>query len=262
MEKKKIICRARSKRNGIVFYSNTFPLIGSETFRDDAGKLHSQIIPVSFDKQEQVKQMKDDGEITRIREILAFDSILVTLCLLSRDFWFVFAAIHFSIFVSFDFLRFVKFAYQMKSKKGKERSTAKFHAAEHMVINAYEKLQRIPTFDEVKVSSRFSKNCGSKEILYRISNYMLISLIIAFVTRWNGFYYFWLAIIISISMGIAYSKGWLRFLQVFITTPPSDSEIELAIEGIKEFEKMEEKLNHEGEISKEIPFPYDTPFLF
>ena len=43
-------------------------------------------------------------------------------------------------------------------------------------------------------------------------------------------------------MIIANYKGWLKFLQVFITTPPSDSEIELAIEGIKNFEKMEEKL--------------------
>ena len=42
-------------------------------------------------------------------------------------------------------------------------------------------------------------------------------------------------------------KGWLRFLQILITTPPTNSEIEVAVEGIKFFEKMEEKISSNEE---------------
>ena len=45
----------------------------------------------------------------------------------------------------------------IRTKNGKERAHARYHAAEHMVINAYYKLQRVPTIEETKESSRFSK---------------------------------------------------------------------------------------------------------
>ena len=153
----------------------------------------------------------------------------------------------FSIFVSFDFFLFVEVVYKTKSKNVKNRAIAKFHSAEHMVINVYTKLQRIPTFDEVKKSSRFSKICGSRKNLFKISYYTLLSLVIVFATGCNGFVYFGLVIIISIFMAIAEYNGWLIFLQAFITMPPSDSEIKLAIEGVKAFEEMEEKLKNRKE---------------
>lgn len=249
MEERKFVGEARSKKNGIVFYSNTFPLIGSETFRDDCGTIHSRIIPVRSDEFiEYLGTLDEKGNSFNKWKVIAFDIILASICLLSGNLWFVIASIYFSILVSFDLFRFIRVAYQMKSKKGKESSTARFHAAEHMVINAYEKLQRVPTFDEVKKSSRFLKECGSSKILYKISSYTLMSLIIAFVAEWNIYIYFLLVIIIPIFMAIANKKRWLRFLQVFVTEIPSDSEIELAIEGIKAFERMEEKLNDEDDI--------------
>ena len=126
------------------------------------------------------------------------------------------------------------------------------------VINAYERLQIIPTFDEVKASSRFSKNCGSRKIIFKITIDTLISLAMAFGAGWNGLVYLLLLIFIIIFMAIAEHKGWLRFLQVFITTEPSDSEI--AIEAIKAFKKMEEKLNSKDEFSMMLTLPSDLPF--
>lgn len=42
---KKHIMHALSSKNGIIFYSNSFPLICSKTFRDSSGQIHSIVIP-------------------------------------------------------------------------------------------------------------------------------------------------------------------------------------------------------------------------
>lgn len=136
--------------------------------------------------------------------------------------------------------------YEMKSKKGKERAHARYHAAEHMVINAYYKLQRVPTIEETKESSRFSKICGSREIICRIWTYSLASLEMAFIASKSAIVYFVIFIGTIYFSNLAKRKGWLRFLQIFITTSPSDEEIEVAVEGIKYFEKMEEQLSKES----------------
>lgn len=265
MEERKYISEARSKKNGIVFYSNICPMIGTETFRDDSGTIHSRIILANLDKFiDYLGILNEKDKSFNKRIAIVFDAILISLCLLlSKNLCTVLAAIYFSVLASFDFFRFVEVVYQMKSKKGKERSTARFHAAEHMVINAYEKLQRVPTFDEVKKSSRFSKECGSRNIINKLCFYTLISLTIAFAAKLNSLVYCILIISIFIFTVISKYTGWLRFMQVFITTPPSDSEIELAIEGVKAFEKMEEKLNNKDEIIIVSNFPIlPPPFLF
>lgn len=134
----------------------------------------------------------------------------------------------------------------IRTKKGKERAHARYHAAEHMVINAYYKLQRVPTIEETKESSRFSKNCGSREIICRIWTYSLASLEMAFIASKSAIVYFVIFIGTIYFSNLAKRKGWLRFLQIFITTSPSDEEIEVAVEGIKYFEKMEEQLSKES----------------
>lgn len=243
MKEKKFIAKAKSNENGIIFYSHIYPFIGYETFRDDSGQIQSRIISTHLEQFiTHVEPMNKKEETFDKWNVVIFDIILIGICILLRNFWFVFAATHFSITVSFDLFEFIQISYQMKSKKGKYRSKAKFHAAEHMIANAYQKLQRVPTLDELKTFSRFYKKCGSRKVLIKISTYTLISLAIAFVANWNSLIYCLLIILIAIFMIIAERKGWLSFLQVFITNIPSDSELEVAIEGIKNFEKMEEKI--------------------
>lgn len=45
---------------------------------------------------------------------------------------------------------FIEFVYDIKSKRGNNRMAGKYHAAEHMAINAYEKLHRVSQLDEIK----------------------------------------------------------------------------------------------------------------
>ena len=45
MKTKRSIERGYATNNGIVFYSQGFPIICSETYRDDLGKIKTRIIP-------------------------------------------------------------------------------------------------------------------------------------------------------------------------------------------------------------------------
>lgn len=242
---KKCIMRARSCLNGIVFYSNSFPLICSKTFRDSSGQIYSIVI-----SEESISRLETlNGEKPRLKKwhvfaaISVFDIFLISFCFFIKNVFLVALSIYFSLFVSFDLLGLILSSYLMKSKNGSLVSLAKFHAAEHMAINAYEQLQRIPALDEIKSFSLFSKDCGFMLIMHRIVTHLSVIILLLFAIGGNmSAYYFALAIIPAF-MIIAWHKGFFKFLQVFVTTPPTDNELEVAIEGLKKFEEMEEALN-------------------
>lgn len=239
MEKNYNVC-ARSKRNGIIFYSQKCSLFGSETFQDESGKIQTRIV---FDNYKDYLKDKSQKKNLHSKYVaLIFNIMLLTICLLSENIWFIIAAGQFSLFVSFELFEFIEKSYQRKSKKGNAKSIARYHSAEHMVINCYEKLKRIPTFEEVKKASRFHKRCESSANINNIVMNLLLSLSTAFVANWSIIFDLSLCIHILIFRLFADKKGWLRFLQVFVIAKPSDEDIELAIEGIKNYEKMEEDL--------------------
>lgn len=149
----------------------------------------------------------------------------------------------------------------MKSKKGNAKSIARYHSAEHMVINCYEKLKRIPTFEEVKNASRFHKRCGSRMYINNMVMHLLLSLSYAFVANWNVIFHLSLCILILIFRLFADKEGWLRFLQVFVTAKPSDEDIELAIEGIKNYEKMEKVFQDDSDLIEMFNMPPSGIFI-
>lgn len=190
-----------------------------------------------------------NGEKRRIKNwhvfavLTTFDILLISFCLLIKNFFLVALSIYFSLFVSFDFFNLILSSYLMKSKNGSLVSLAKFHSAEHMAVNAYEQLQRIPTLGEIKRFSRFSKDCGFMLIIHRIVTHLSVIILLLFAIGGNMLAYSFALAIIPTFMVIAWRKGWFEFLQVLVTTPPTDNELEVAIEGLKKFEEMEEALN-------------------
>lgn len=249
MKKSKYIRGAYSKKNGIVFYSNTIPLISCETFRDESGEIQSRIVLTALVQNYDVEE--NEKTVTFIKkEIVMFDTILIGIAMLLKNINAIFGAIYFSLFVSKDFFDFIKTIYQFKSKKGKQYSRCTFHAAEHMAINAYESLQRIPTLDEAKKYSRFSKGCGSNQVLFKVIRFTTLSVLIVLGGIMNPRSYLITVALIFTFMIIAYKKSWIIFLQVFFTNVPSDSELEVAIEGIRNFEAMEERFNGPNGISE------------
>ena len=240
MEEKKRMGTARSRNNGILFCSNICPFWGIEATVNESGEIQALFVSVPEHDSNIAKIIFKRNDLWKI---VAFDVLLVMLSLLAKSFLVTFAAIYFSIMVSLKLFIFVRLAYESKSKNGKLHSFAKFHAAEHMVVNAYNKYQRVPTFEEVKKSSRFNKDCGSNLIMCDIVLGLSISINDAIIgIIGNVFIEFILLFImmcITLIVIIGGRKGWLKFFQYFITTPPTDKEIEVAIEGVKTFEKME-----------------------
>ena len=103
----------------------------------------------------------------------------------------------------------------MKSKNGKERAAARYHAAEHKVINAYKTLQRIPKVQEVRKASRFSSECGSNEIFAETFLFLVINVSIIFLFIFNSLNSFIILAAACLIAKILGDNAFLRFLQIF-----------------------------------------------
>lgn len=264
MEKNKFIINARSKKNGIVFYSNIFPFIGMEAILDDSENIQTNVVDQGLEKFIDYLGILHEGETKPNKKwIIIFDAAIlflsIILSVIFKNFGFVLGAIYFSVFVSIDLYSFVNGAIRLKKKGKNGYSIAKFHGAEHKVLNAYERLQRIPTLEEAKKYSRFSRLCGSRSKIYRMFMFTLLTVAIVLHIICSFNYIIYLSIVFAIVgiIIIAEKHGLLNFFQVFVTSKPGDKEINLAIEGLKQFEILEDRLENGEEISFTMNVPKD-----
>lgn len=241
MSESKTNVKTRAKNNGIVFYSNKYPFVGSETYFDGSGKIQSKLVPIQHESYLGI--LYDKGNKVNKKKVFIFNIVLmlfsVIVCSFTQNFGLIIAAVYFSAFVSIDFFDIIKISYSMKAKKGKNHSTAKFHAAEHMVLNAYEKFHRIPTLEEAKKCSRFYKNCESSITLAWCFIFCIIIIVMATIFPYKIF------ICLIILLLLPLLLPYLTFLQFIVTSKPCDDEIKLAIEGLRQFENMEERFEKE-----------------
>lgn len=129
--------------------------------------------------------------------------------------------------------------------------TCKFHSAEHMLINAYSDLGRVPTLEELKKYTRFNKYCGG--------NVGVIMVIMLILMLWCTFTYTLLqsSIILVCSLIVLLffrQLGLLNFVQLITTIKPTNKELELAIEAALYWEECEDEYEAEDnyEIDKSI----------
>lgn len=232
---------ARSKRNGIVFYSKTLDKLGLEAYYDENGKIQTRNIHTSANDFDDFLEMlycekKISNKIIYVINVFIF-LLGAILFILLKNYGFFGAAI---LFVTFSekIFNFINFSISVKSKNSEDYSLGKFHSAEHMVCKAYEKLKRIPTLDEAKKYSRFHKRCGSK---ITISNFFfIIALTCCFPFLFLSAKYLILLVIVALIFYANNNFNILRVLQILITNKATEKELLLAIEGIKAFEIMEE----------------------
>lgn len=114
-------------------------------------------------------------------------------------------------------------------------NTHKFHAAEHMIVNAYSKLHRIPYLDELREYSRFYTYCGTN--IFTIILIHCIFLLIYLLLKLD----FILCYILILTFDTLLLLGLLNFVQVFTTEPPTDRELKVALEGLKVWLENEQK---------------------
>ncbi len=243
-EKKKISC-ARSKENGIVFYSNKVPVLCYEAYLDKKGEIQTRLLPSKISEwKDYCGMFITVSDEHRKNFIKCLKGILLVFAILSiiatKNFSIALGLVYFSFLAVEDVVDFGIAAFEIK--RGSLKSTGRFHSAEHMAIAAYKKYQRVPTMEEVKKSSRLDKECGSRIIIDPIMLLILLVMIMCSCAYISLFAYFALAAIFIVFVIIEKRYNFFRVFQVLVTNKPTDKELEVALAGIKMFEEMETQL--------------------
>ena len=147
------------------------------------------------------------------------------------------------IFLIFGGQHVISLIRSMVKIRLKKKGLTRYHGAEHMSIAAYMDLNRVPTIQEVKKYSVFSEYCGSMHLINKAVKPICLSAVTLFLpydmsTIRRILIYFAILSLINFIQ----KRGWFKYLQVLFIDKPTDREIEVAIEGIKEFEKMEDSI--------------------
>ena len=232
---------ASSEKDGIVFYSNRIPGMGVISNVLPDGSIRAEPIPAVV--KDFLEAMNGDGPLKDYhvsrRTVITIDALLILAAIISTKFWWIFGAFYFKFDISKDFIQSVVLIATLKL--GKSKQLARFHAAEHMSLNAYRSLGRVPTLEEIKKYSRFSKYCGSRDMLESSCfNSLLILIFIIFES--NNLIPLIILGVLMLILKLTHTPVFkvLGFLQILVTNKPTDLELNVAIEGLKELEKFED----------------------
>lgn len=116
----------------------------------------------------------------------------------------------------------------------------KFHSAEHMVLNAYRKLNRIPSLEETRNFPKFSNTCGTNGMA-QISITFILIFFTTFIPNLDSIHIRILIILSAIIALILSITGCLNFMQKFTTDIPTDTELKVAIKGMEVWLENEQK---------------------
>ncbi len=246
MENKRKIAKASSLRNGIVLMSGVTNQLQVKSYFDSDTNTIKTITRWHSDFKLNRKIDEDLNEIVikrnqvdKLKKVGCSINIVLILysALIARDIHYVCAALFFSFTVAKYLYTCIYMSFKMKANKA-----ARYHAAEHMLINAYYKLERVPSLEEIKTFSRFSEYCGSRVVTSIIIGYIPISLAIAFYDEIHIIAYLLICIISFIISKKMLKKDFIKIDQVLFTTPPTDLELKVAIKALDILLKEEEKI--------------------
>ena len=252
MENKRRIPNATSCRNGIIFISGiTNKLVVKSYYDSDTNTIETLTRwytdftlrrKIDYDlKEPEIREEKLHGKAVWCINLV----LIVYSALIARNINYTLGALYYSFMVSKYLYVCIQKSFKMKILNGQEKEEARYHSAEHMVLNAYRKLGKVPSLEEIKTFSRFSEYCGTRIIASRIIEFVPISLAIAFSDKINIIVYVLIFIISWILGKEMLKKDFIKVEQILFTEPPTDLELKVAIKG------LETLLNEEKEI-KEI----------
>lgn len=239
---------AASYPNGIAIRSRYCPDLAVKVFEDLHGNIRHALLP-----SVQTRLYSPSPFEKRYYEIsqkiaIGFDIILILILLLLKQFGYVMLAISFSFFLSVPLAHFFTDIYILQfTAMGKKN--AMFHAAEHKMVNAYHKYQKVPTFQQIKEASRYTTLCGSLETLIPIFSQLILFLLLILANEM--FVKLSLKVIaMFLSGGISflfhrYGENIFQYLEILITKTPTDKELIIALETIKGFTLLEDFLAQE-----------------
>ena len=132
-------------------------------------------------------------------------------------------------------------------KRKKQRVLYQFHSAEHMVCNAYSKLNRVPSLEEIHQFSRFDKDCSTNVTTLTLLFYLLVLACSFIPCFWCCLITFMVGWLITL---IFQDCGLLNFLQYLTTIPPTDTELRVAIAGMSVWLENEQKEKEKSKFTK------------
>lgn len=232
---------AFSVSNGIIFLSNKKPECGVMAKSDKSGNICCEHIKIN-DLEEKKYDMHDTFYIIKLK----ISKLIMIVSLIVSMFFFMEAKFYISLQIVLGGFNFAV-TFLLFTENFSKRSS-RFHSAEHMIVNAFNQLNRIPTLEEAWKFSRFNKKCGTNSI----THVFLVSTILFYCTfLQNSILRLVIPVCLILLVSILAKFHLLCWGQVFTTLPPTDMEINVAITGLKEWLNLEEKYSKELEIKQE-----------
>lgn len=247
MRKKLKIDHAQSMNNGILFYSKRHKhYVAIATINEEG-------ISTEWITMKQYRKNRSKAEkIAKIKELVKLElsifpfalvlSRLVTLAMTKRPIWGIR-----TFLLGFSLLLLGAFLVYTNRVKKQAKNLYQFHAAEHMALNAYKKLKRVPSLEEIHQYSRFHNDCGTN-----LTTLILVSFTLFFICSFipNPLYHLIGLLFVTVIVFILLQCGLLNFLQNFTTIPPTDEELMVAIAGMNVWFENEKKEKEKSKFFK------------
>lgn len=246
MRKKLKVDHAYSMNNGILFYSKRHKNYVAIASINEEGAITTEWTTIKEYKMHKSKDEKRTEMKKKIIFVLCILPFLTMFTILLE--W---MAIKNPIYgtrtflIGYSLILLATFMITNSIEKKQERNYYKFHSAEHMVLNAYRKLKRIPSLEEIHQYSRFSNSCGTNTITQLVISFILI-FAATFIS--NPFYRLIGILSVNVIVLILVQCGFLNFLQKFTTITPTDKELLVAISGMNVWLENEKKEKEKSRI--------------
>lgn len=245
MRTKLKIDHAHSMNNGIIFYSKRHKGYVAISTVDELGNIKTEWTTMKKYRKAKNKHIDMKNFLIFILCELPFViTFTILLCwLTNKD---PMLGVRFFL-IGYAFLLSIIFAINTFIERKKEKDAYKIHAAEHMVLNAYRKLKRVPLLEEIRQYSQFCNSC-SKNVITR--DVMAFTLMFFCTFIHDPLYRRIGMLLANIIVFILLQCGFLNFLQKYTTMVPTDKELLVAIAGINVWFENEKKEKERSKFSK------------
>ena len=235
MREKMNITYSASNSEGICFFSEKHKGYLSYSTVDESGEIKAEWTTVEkYDKERFSKEdsKEDDFNIFLLLiplVIIIFSTVLVVLTF-KKSIWLSMRILLIAAVLVLISLFLIKYFALRKT------NAFKFHAAEHMALNAYRALNRVPSLEEIYNYSPISNSCG----INFTSGCIVMFLLDSFCTFISN-YFIEIILLLSVTPIIIFlsNHGFLNFLQKFTIDEPTEKDLMVAIEGMNVWVKNE-----------------------
>ncbi len=237
MRKKLEVKEAHATDNGIKFYSERHKGYMAISIVDELGNIQTKWTTKKKYKKEEDKHIK----IANIKQLLIGVLWAIVWCIIWDISYKCLMHRENIIIIRFYLIETIgvilgEFFIVHCIGREKRKDRYKFQGAEHMVLNAYKKLKRVPSLEEIRSYSRYDKSCGTNFTTQIVMNFSLIYLCTFIQNQFYMIIGMWISNILIL---ILLQCGVLNFLQKYTTEEPTDKELSVAIEGLNVWLKNE-----------------------